>query len=723
MREFIQYFCLLTLIVQYNEASSSVKVLTVATEDNHGLERYLRSAKVYGIDVEVLGKGSKWSGGDMNYEGGGQKVNLLKEKLDQLDKDDKDQIVLFTDSYDVMFLASVEDIVERFKKFKARVVFSAEPFCWPDAKLATQYPNEKVSNPYLNSGGFIGYLPELLEIVNYKPIKDKDDDQLFYTKVYLDKDMRESLKIVLDHNAEIFQNLNGVLSDVQLNVNTTEEWPYIENTVTKERPLIVHGNGPAKATLNYLSNYLAQAWSIKNGCTMCAEKKIKLEDDNLPIVMMAVFIEQPTPFMEDFLLQLLEIDYPKSKIHLLLRNNVQYHEDEVEKFFQAHMKEYATAKRIKPSDFIPESEARGIAKDRCASSACDYLFSIDSLSRVESGTLRYLMSSGYDVIAPLLARPGQAWSNFWGAINSAGFYARSPDYMDIVYNKILGIWNIPFITNCYLIKASVLRAEAAKSITYSKPDMDPDMAFCASLRDIGMFMHVSNEFHYGHLVNPETFDISRTNPDIYQVFDNKLEWERRYLNPLYLENFEEGKKHAMPCPDVYWFPLVSMRFCNEWIEVMEAFGKWSDGSNNDKRLESGYEAVPTRDIHMNQVGLERQWLHILKEYVRPLQEMVFTGYYHNPPVSVMNFVVRYRPDEQPSLRPHHDSSTYTINLALNTPHVDYEGGGCRFIRYNCSVRDTKPGWLLMHPGRLTHFHEGMLVTKGTRYIMISFVDP
>ena len=46
----------------------------------------------------------------------------------------------------------------------------------------------------------------------------------------------------------------------------------------------------------------------------------------------------------------------------------------------------------------------------------------------------------------------------------------------------------------------------------------------------------------------------------------------------------------------------------------------------------------------------------------------------------MNFVVRYRPDEQPSLRPHHDSSTYTINIALNRVGIDYEGGGCRFLR-------------------------------------------
>ena len=38
----------------------------------------------------------------------------------------------------------------------------------------------------------------------------------------------------------------------------------------------------------------------------------------------------------------------------------------------------------------------------------------------------------------------------------------------------------------------------------------------------------------------------------------------------------------------------------------------------------------------------------------------------------MNFVVRYRPDEQPELKPHHDSSTYTINIALNNPNIDYE---------------------------------------------------
>lgn len=37
----------------------------------------------------------------------------------------------------------------------------------------------------------------------------------------------------------------------------------------------------------------------------------------------------------------------------------------------------------------------------------------------------------------------------------------------------------------------------------------------------------------------------------------------------------------------------------------------------------------------------------------------------------MNFVVRYRPNEQPSLRLHHDASTYTLDMALNRYGIDY----------------------------------------------------
>lgn len=55
------------------------------------------------------------------------------------------------------------------------------------------------------------------------------------------------------------------------------------------------------------------------------------------------------------------------------------------------------------------------------------------------------------------------------------------------------------------------------------------------------------------------------------------------------------------------------------------------------------------------------------------------------------FVVRYKPGEQPSLRPHHDASTYTIDISLNKRGRDYEGGGIFYVRYNCTVAADRVG--------------------------------
>lgn len=68
----------------------------------------------------------------------------------------------------------------------------------------------------MNSGLFIGYAPELYQILNSGEITNTDDDQLYYTKVYLDEKKRQELNIKLDHRSELFQNLNGATSDVEL---------------------------------------------------------------------------------------------------------------------------------------------------------------------------------------------------------------------------------------------------------------------------------------------------------------------------------------------------------------------------------------------------------------------------------------------------------------------------------------------------------------------------
>ena len=74
---------------------------------------------------------------------------------------------------------------------------------------------------------------------------------------------------------------------------------------------------------------------------------------------------------------------------------------------------------------------------------------------------------------------------------------------------------------------------------------------------------------------------------------------------------------------------------------------------------------------------------------------------------------------QKELKPHHDSSAFTVNICLNN---DFEGGGCEFIHQKTKVVNKDIGSLIIHPGRVTHYHQGLPITRGTRYILVSFVN-
>lgn len=116
------------------------------------------------------------------------------------------------------------------------------------------------------------------------------------------------------------------------------------------------------------------------------------------------------------------------------------------------------------------------------------------------------------------------------------------------------------------------------------------------------------------------------------------DWEEAYIHPDYYKFTNKSitkDDFEQPCQDVFWVPLMSELFCRQLVEEMEHYGKWSDGSNYDARLESGYEAVPTRDIHMRQIDWEEHWLHVLRTYVYPIQLKLWEGY--NDKVGIHGF--------------------------------------------------------------------------------------
>ncbi|XP_074654801.1 procollagen-lysine,2-oxoglutarate 5-dioxygenase 1-like [Tubulanus polymorphus] len=717
----LMIICGLQLSASENEKEDLI-VFTVATENTDGFQRFMRSAKKYDYNVKVLGMGTDWLGGNMEGLGGGQKVKLLSDALEPY-KDDENLLVMFVDSYDLVFTQSGDEIKKLFTKMDAKVVFGAEDFCWPDQSLISRYPavrsNEK---KYLNSGGFIGYASTIYQIVTNSPIDDDEDDQLYYTRIFLDEDSRDQLKIKLDTKAEIFQNLNGALDEVTLKFKGENGFLY--NTRTGSTPVVIHGNGPIKPEFNRLTNYLAKSWTPVYNCLVCKEEKISLKglkEEDYPTVQISIFIEFPTPFLDIFFQRLVDLIYPKSKIDIFLHCKIRKQMDVVNKFMEDHKPEYNSFTVVDYEGETAEETARNKAVDECLLRQCQYMFVVDSEAQFTNPkTLQLLIEQNRSIIAPLLVRPGRMWSNFWGAITKVEFYQRSEDYSDIVSGNRVGVWNVPHIGVTYLIQAHKL---AQMKGIYSKDRRDADLAFASNLRKRGMFMYLMNMNSYGHLINNENYDLSPKHPDLYQIFDNRPEWEMKYIHSEHLNSLKDDYVPKQPCPDVYWFPVVTAKYCWDLIDEMENFGKWSGGKNEDTRLATGYENVPTVDIHMNQISYDRHWLEFLRLYIQPLQQKVYTGYFHDPPQAVMNFVVRYKPTEQPLLRPHHDSSTYTLNMALNRANVDYEGGGARFIRYDCAVRNTRQGWGLLHPGRLTHYHEGLRTTNGTRYIMVSFIDP
>ena len=56
----------------------------------------------------------------------------------------------------------------------------------------------------------------------------------------------------------------------------------------------------------------------------------------------------------------------------------------------------------------------------------------------------------------------------------------------------------------------------------------------------------------------------------------------------------------------------------------------------DKRITGGYETVPTDDIHMKQIGFDKEWLHFIREYISPVTLKVFSGYYTKVNTAVLH---------------------------------------------------------------------------------------
>jgi hypothetical protein len=193
-----------------------IKVITVATQDNHGLQMLRKSLDLAGMDYAVLGLGETW-------RGFGTKIILTRDYLRTLTGYTH---FIFVDAYDTVFLKPITD-------YEGGIIFSTEKNCWPDVDKVNEYPETEGPFRYLNSGCYIAPIDVYLQLIDQFPIDYADDDQRYFTNIYL-----KTCAIKLDTDCKLFQsyaftdhNDLTILPDKVINKHSQSE------------PAVIHFNG------------------------------------------------------------------------------------------------------------------------------------------------------------------------------------------------------------------------------------------------------------------------------------------------------------------------------------------------------------------------------------------------------------------------------------------------------------------------------------------------
>lgn len=216
-------------------------VITVATDESKAV-LLKTSAERFNINLNNLGAGVEWGGGDMTGPGGGQKINLVKSFLNTVDDND---VVLFVDGYDVVINDDMQTILERYNDMNGDVIVAAEKNCWPSKDMADKFPDTHTAYRYPNSGLYIGKV-QALKALFRDNLTDREDDQLYLQRAILNAPML-NIKVVLDIENYIFQCIAST-NEAELVVKSNKQ---LLNTETRCCPCILHGNGGDRDKLKF----------------------------------------------------------------------------------------------------------------------------------------------------------------------------------------------------------------------------------------------------------------------------------------------------------------------------------------------------------------------------------------------------------------------------------------------------------------------------------------
>jgi|TARA_B110000438_G_C15816196_1_gene652048 GR25 family glycosyltransferase involved in LPS biosynthesis len=228
--------------------------------------------------------------------------------------------------------------------------------------------------------------------------------------------------------------------------------------------------------------------------------------------------------------------------------------------------------------------------------------------------------------------------------------------------------------------------------------------------DIKSFKSVMPERRMSEMIADKPMnEVLKTNPnELYEIEDWEA-WSKKYINPL-LMNKEYDLITDEPAPHVYVFPLFTEIFCKQLIALSETIDWTTDR----------HKFYPTTDNLLSELKMDGIYNKIINDYVRPyaIDRFKLDGTDWNE-LRDESFIIKYPHDKQAHLGVHHDYSNITTLVNLNPG--EFEGGGTYFPKYKTNINPKQIGVATLHPGNITHKHGARPVTKGTRYVVVSFI--
>ena len=202
----------------------------------------------------------------------------------------------------------------------------------------------------------------------------------------------------------------------------------------------------------------------------------------------------------------------------------------------------------------------------------------------------------------------------------------------------------------------------------------------------------------------------KLHPELYTYFEDPQAWIERFVT--YSARTKEWELIVdEPFDNCFSFPLFTEEFCKMIREEAEHCRCWTTDRHDN---------YPTTDMVIDTIGLHDTYMEILRLFVMPFSIYMWAlegrGW---DDMQSENFLAKYVPSAQGHLSIHHDSSDITCLIQLSDLD-EYEGGGTWFRRQKKLVKNSI-GYATIHPGNITHKHGARAVTKGTRYIIVSFM--